>query len=375
MRSKTGLAVGLLVALLLLPLVVMYGVDATEYWRKMRTPPPVTVYTAPSLPPRAASIRHMAALDLKGIWYSRGYRDRENEGDYVGEIAVSRDGKLALVSGTDTLRLWDVERQRLLHTLSVHFENWHYRFLVQNTVGGVVHPTLSPDSRLAASDFNRTEFKVWDVKTGRETLHVEGHRSNVHHLLFSKDGDKLYTASFDKTVKVWDTATGRRLQTFDGFPDWVDRIALSPNEDLLFASMQAGSEIRRIDTGVRVERLGKMEDIAPARDISPDWRLIRAGDEAPQIWDVASGRMLYPCPPKAALNPDWTIAAVADPKSRSVVRLLDLASQKLIAEIDLKGFLTGWKAVTSLTFAPDGRSLFVGTIEGEVLLFSFQRPP
>jgi WD40 repeat protein len=346
-----------------------YLYDATEYWRKMRTPPPVEVYTAPSLPPRAASIRHTAALDLKAIWVSRGYRDRKNDGDYVAEIAFSRDGKLALVSGTDTLRLWDVERQRLIHTLSVHF---------QNTAGGAVNPTLSSDSRLAASDFNRTEFKVWDVKTGREKLHIEGHRSNVNDLLFSKDGDKLYTGSFDKTVKVWDTATGRLLQTFGGYHDWVDRIALSPDEGLLFASMRsmgAGSEIRRTDTGVKVERLGKIEDIAQARDISPDWRLIRTGDEASQVWDVASGRMLYPCPPKAVLNPDWTIAAVTDPNARSAVRLIDLASQKLIAEIDLKDFLTGWKAVTSLTFAPDGRSLFVGTIEGEVLLFSFQPPP
>jgi len=379
-KGSAGVSIGSVafgIIALLIVFIVLAGAwkDASEFRAKIKSPPPTEVYTPRSLPARASSIQRTALLELRGIWYSKGYHDNKMDGDAVQEIAFSGDGKLALVSGHDTLRLWNVETQKLIDTLSVHFESWHYRFFVQNTTGGVSSPVVSPDGILAATDFNRTEFKVWNLKTGRERLHVKGHKSNVSDLLFSADGKRLYSASYDRSVKVWDVETGRLLKTFDGYKDWVDKISISPKEDLLLAVMRKGSEMRNVKTGARVDQLGGIRDLSKAMDMSRDWNKVLMDEEAPKIWEVGSGRMLYPCPQRAALNPDWTIAAVGRlgaEKTKDRVTLIDLGAQKQIDELDLRSFLKGsFRGVSALSFAPDGNGLFLGTLEGEVLHFGF----
>jgi WD40 repeat protein len=68
---------------------------------------------------------------------------------------------------------------------------------------------------------------VWDARTGQDILTFKGHADEVHGICFSRDGQRLASASKDRTVKVWDARTGQDLLTFKGHKFPVSRVSFS----------------------------------------------------------------------------------------------------------------------------------------------------
>jgi WD40 repeat protein len=68
---------------------------------------------------------------------------------------------------------------------------------------------------------------VWDAKSGAELLTFKGHTGEVQSALFSADGSRIITASYDGTAKVWDTKTGAELLTLKGHTDKLISVSLS----------------------------------------------------------------------------------------------------------------------------------------------------
>ena len=54
-------------------------------------------------------------------------------------------------------------------------------------------------------------------------------RHIVQFAVFSPDGKRLATASWDTTAKVWDASTGKELLTLPGHEERVDGVAFSPD--------------------------------------------------------------------------------------------------------------------------------------------------
>jgi len=72
----------------------------------------------------------------------------------------------------------------------------------------------SNGERLAPAGDDQT-VKVWDARTGQETLTLKGHTGFVLCVAFSPDGQRLASTSYDQTVKVWDStpvSEGSNLQ-------------------------------------------------------------------------------------------------------------------------------------------------------------------
>ena len=45
---------------------------------------------------------------------------------------------------------------------------------------------------------------------------LTGHEDSVRSVAYSPDGQRIVTASFDRTAKVWDAQTGQELFTLKG---------------------------------------------------------------------------------------------------------------------------------------------------------------
>jgi WD40 repeat protein len=81
--------------------------------------------------------------------------------------------------------------------------------------------------RDARGDSLPGEVKVWDATTGKLILTLKGHTSEVTCVAVSRSGKRLVSGSEDKTVKVWDATTGKEILTLKGHTAPVTRVAIS----------------------------------------------------------------------------------------------------------------------------------------------------
>jgi WD40 repeat protein len=66
---------------------------------------------------------------------------------------------------------------------------------------------FSPDGRTLATD-GEDMVLLWDVATGEPIGDpLAGHTATITHMVFSRDGSTLATASYDATVRLWDVST------------------------------------------------------------------------------------------------------------------------------------------------------------------------
>jgi WD40 repeat protein len=91
---------------------------------------------------------------------------------------------------------------------------------------------FSPDgNRIASASSDRT-IRVWDATTGEVVAGpFTEHASWVRSIAFSPDGQRIASASDDCTVRVWDAATGQITAAgpFTGHINWVLSVAFSPD--------------------------------------------------------------------------------------------------------------------------------------------------
>lgn len=147
--------------------------------------------------------------------------------DWVLAVNWSPDGTMIATGGQDsTVRLWDPKSGEALggplrgHTARVMALCWEPLHLVEEGV--------SP--RLASASKDGT-VKVWDVDRQQCLFSMSGHKSTVSCVKWGGLGD-IYSTSHDKTVKVWSSKDGRLVSNLQAHAHWVNHLALSTEHAL-----------------------------------------------------------------------------------------------------------------------------------------------
>src|SRR5262249_22624671 len=86
----------------------------------------------------------------------------------------------------------------------------------------------SEGQRIVTASYDKSA-RVWDAATGKLITVLEGHNRSVDSAAFSPDGQHILTTSDDNSARVWDAATGQQMAALDHRSGPVHRAAFSPD--------------------------------------------------------------------------------------------------------------------------------------------------
>jgi WD40 repeat protein len=126
---------------------------------------------------------------------------------------VTRDGKLALVVGSKTVEIVDVETGAVEKTIETYLP-------------GVAD--ISRDGRtLVVGDAQGPRVSTFDVATGELQCELEAHHDGVSDVRMLPGGGRAVSGGRDGTARVWDLTSCAELQRFDRHRSRVFSLAVS----------------------------------------------------------------------------------------------------------------------------------------------------
>src|SRR5262249_20712131 len=125
----------------------------------------------------------------------------------VATVTFSPDGKLLAVGSYGLVTIWDLEKVQPAKTLT-------------NVLRAGNCLRFSPDGQMLAvaggQPSAKGEVRLFNVADWKLLATLAGHADVVSGVAFRADGEKLATASFDKTVRIWDVKSHKLEQTLTG---------------------------------------------------------------------------------------------------------------------------------------------------------------
>ncbi|KAL2887360.1 Vegetative incompatibility protein HET-E-1 [Ceratocystis lukuohia] len=161
-----------------------------------------------------------------------------------------------------------------------------------NTVTSVVFST--DGQRLASGSWDKT-VKIWDATSGACLQTLEGHDNVVTSVIFSTDGQRLASGSRDNTVKIWDATSGTCLQTLEGHDKEVTSVVFSTDGQRLASGSRDNTvKIWDATSGACLQTLEGHDNVVTSVIFSTDGQRLASGswDKTVKIWDAISGACL-----------------------------------------------------------------------------------
>jgi len=281
----------------------------------------------------------------------------------VWSAAFAPDGRtLATASSDQTVRLWDVATLQPRGVLHGHGnEVWCLAF--------------SPDGQRLATGGKDQKVRLWPATPPRhgDALPL----ADNHRPVFSPDGTRLLTVNPDSsgTCALWTLSARRQAATIPAAGKRV--IGFLTDGSQLTAWDQTGSALEfwqpnatQPDRTVRLDGLSATTNRFVLAGTSPEAEWMFAIDETGliRIWQVETGRLRGtlrgPAPPirNAVLGPQGRHLALSLERESSV-RLYDCETSRETQLVGHRDFVSG------LAFAPDGRLLATGSMDGTIRLW------
>jgi WD40 repeat protein len=224
---------------------------------------------------------------------------------------------------------------------------------------GVWGVAWSPDGqRIATASGDRTA-RIWDAETGSEHAVLHGHHDWIEGVAWSLDSKRVATASYDGTARIWEAETGSELAALRGHEGWVWDVAWSPDgRRIATASGDRTARVWDTETATELATLHGHEHGVRGVAWSPDGQRIAtaSGDRTARVWEVETGTELAVLRrhensvADVAWSPDGQRIATAS--GDRVVRVWDVEPG-----VELAVLRSHQEGVRGVAWSPDGQRI------------------
>ncbi len=274
--------------------------------------------------------------------------------DAATSVAFSPQSDLLAVGSYETVELWNVREKSKVGSIPV--KSGFARSLA-----------FSPDgTQLAIGGYQKIHLHA--VDTRQFVRDFKGHRGYVTAVIWNAAGDRLYSASEDKTVRIWSAGDGVEQSQFKDIPAPVMGLSLSSDGTLL--AVAGGDETQLTKPGFAQLRKVNGEVVhelaapkRPATDIAftPDGKqvVLTGFDEQAHVFKVETGALVgdytgHARPTNSvAFAAKGTLALTASGgrfKGKNELHVWSLADRKLVTL-----FEASEARLSRVTVSPDGR--------------------
>lgn len=166
----------------------------------------------------------------------------------------------------------------------------HHQIKIFRHGAGVADAAFNPTGdRIVTASYDKTAG-VWDISSGVETAVLKGHEGAVERAEFSPEGSRIVTAARDGTARLWNAISGEQLSILQPVGNYPTAI-FSPNgKQVLTAGENSDAVLWDVRTGKKVLSVGS--DGYARADFSPDGRsFATAHKHVVSIWNTADGAL------------------------------------------------------------------------------------
>ncbi|RWE25953.1 MAG: hypothetical protein EOS41_09595 [Mesorhizobium sp.] len=243
----------------------------------------------------------------------------------------------------------------------------HHQIKILRPGAGVADAAFNPTGdRIVTASYDKTAA-VWDISSGAETAVLKGHEEALERAEFSPDGSRILTAARDGTARLWDAVSGEQLfilrpvgnyPTAIFSPDGTRVLTAGEDSDVTLWDARTGKKLLSVDS----------DGYARAAFSSDGRSFAAARKHLVSIWNTADGVLTRSIPGNwpytLAFSPDGS-RMLAGPwgwhSHRDTSSLFDLSKGTEIAK------LAGSKSDTQLNgviFSHGGQRIATVSLDG-----------
>ncbi len=245
-------------------------------------------------------------------------------------LALSSDGA-SILSGSDfAALLWNTDSRQVVRAFEGSSHAIRSAIFTNND-----HTILSGDGDGIA--------RLWNVGELHKPIRtIQSPAFSFHTVTFAPDGKTIITGGDDAVARLWDSGTAKELRTFKGHSGSITQLAVSPDGKHLLTGSTAASADPNSGGGDGTARLW---------DISTGQRIGVLGGSNIGVTGVASS-------PDSSLFAFGLRTCLVIPCTlfKSDIYVLRSADGSIVKQISLPNEIVG-----AVKFAPDGKTLYVGT--------------